>query len=284
MKGKIAILIPVYNDWSSLPLLIQRMDEVFFNTKNTIELFIIDDFSSLKPSKFIQPCTKKKYQNLSCITQLTLCRNMGHQAAIAIGLSHIATHSDYECVVIMDADGEDRPEDIPLLLNSMRGTNNSSIIFASRRNRKENIFFKGMYSIFKKIHLLLTGKLMDIGNFSVIPFSLVNGLTSFSELWIHYPATVIKSKLPMKKISCDRGTRIEGRSKMSFTAIYQKVPEGYIAFVEGLPGANTQGKTLEETRENSKEAIKLVLEAYKQFTEDETAGKEVIREKIEVSL
>lgn len=52
---------------------------------------------------------------------------------------------------------------------------------------------------------------------------------------------------------------------MSFTAIYQKVPGGYIAFFEGLPGANTQGKTLEETRENLKEAIKLVLETYKQF-------------------
>jgi len=79
-------------------------------------------------------------------------------------------------------------------------------------------------------------------------------------------------------------TQKRGRSKMSFTAIYQKVPEGYIAFVEGLPGANTQGNTLEETRENLKEAIKLVLETYKQFTEEEIAGKEVIREKIEVSV
>jgi len=73
-------------------------------------------------------------------------------------------------------------------------------------------------------------------------------------------------------------------SKMSFTAIYQKVPEGYIAFVEELPGANTQGKTLEEARENLKEAIKLVLETYRQLTEEEIAGKEVIREEIKVSV
>ena len=71
---------------------------------------------------------------------------------------------------------------------------------------------------------------------------------------------------------------------MSFTAIYQQVPEGYIAFVEELPGANTQGKTLEEARENLKEAIKLVLESNKQLTEAEIAGKEVIREEIEVSV
>lgn len=71
---------------------------------------------------------------------------------------------------------------------------------------------------------------------------------------------------------------------MLFTAIYQKVPEGYIAFVEGLPGANTQGKTLEEARKNLKEAIKLLLESYRQLTEEEIAGKEVIREKIKVSV
>ena len=74
------------------------------------------------------------------------------------------------------------------------------------------------------------------------------------------------------------------RNKMSFTAIYQKVPEGYIAFVEELPGANTQGETLEDARRNLKEAIKLVLEANRQLAEDEIAGKEVIREEIEISV
>jgi len=71
---------------------------------------------------------------------------------------------------------------------------------------------------------------------------------------------------------------------MSFTAVYQKVPEGYIAFVEELPGANTQGRTLRDARQNLKEAIRLVLETHKQITRDEIAGKEVIREEIEVSI
>ncbi len=79
-------------------------------------------------------------------------------------------------------------------------------------------------------------------------------------------------------------TTISRGRKMSFTAIYQKVPEGYIAFVEELPGANTQGQTLDEARENLKDAIKLVLETYKQLTEEEIAGKDVIREEIEVSI
>ncbi len=70
---------------------------------------------------------------------------------------------------------------------------------------------------------------------------------------------------------------------MSFTAVFQKVPEGYIGFIEELPGANTQGATLEEARENLKEAVRLILEANKQLAEEEIAGKEVIREKFEVS-
>ena len=71
---------------------------------------------------------------------------------------------------------------------------------------------------------------------------------------------------------------------MSFTAVYQKVPEGYIGFVEELPGANTQGATLKEARKNLKEAIRLILEANKQITEEEIAGKCVIREKLDISL
>lgn len=65
---------------------------------------------------------------------------------------------------------------------------------------------------------------------------------------------------------------------MSFTAIFQKVKEGYIGFIEEIPGANTQGNTLEETRENLREAMYLVLEANKQLAEEEIAGREVIRE------
>lgn len=71
---------------------------------------------------------------------------------------------------------------------------------------------------------------------------------------------------------------------MSFTAVYQKVPEGYIGFVEELPGANTQGSTLKEARKNLKEAIRLILEANKKMTEEDIAGKSVIREKLEISL
>lgn len=70
---------------------------------------------------------------------------------------------------------------------------------------------------------------------------------------------------------------------VQFTAVFRKVPEGYIGFVEELPGANTQGATLNETRRNLEEAISLVLEANRTLAEEEVAGQEVIREPITVS-
>ena len=71
---------------------------------------------------------------------------------------------------------------------------------------------------------------------------------------------------------------------MSFTAVFLKVPEGYVGFVEELPGANTQGKTLREVRKNLKESVQLVLKANRRLAERELADKNVIREKIEVSI
>jgi len=71
---------------------------------------------------------------------------------------------------------------------------------------------------------------------------------------------------------------------LSLTAVFLKVPEGYVGFVEELPGANTQGATLEEARENLKEAVQLVIEANRKIAEQEIVDKTVIREKIEISF
>jgi predicted RNase H-like HicB family nuclease len=71
--------------------------------------------------------------------------------------------------------------------------------------------------------------------------------------------------------------------EMAFTAVFQKVPEGYIAFVEELPGANTQGATLEEARENLREAVELVIEANRALAREELGESEVIRESLKIA-
>ena len=88
----------------------------------------------------------------------------------------------------------------------------------------------------------------------------------------------------MRKTPAIQSSLIVRRGKMSFTAVFLKVPEGYVGFVEELPGANTQGATLEETRKNLKEAVRLILEANRSLAEKDIARRPVIREKIEVSL
>jgi len=67
---------------------------------------------------------------------------------------------------------------------------------------------------------------------------------------------------------------------LTLNAVYLKVPEGYIGFVEELPGANTQGETLEEARENLKEAVALIIEANRAWVAETVEGQEVIREAI----
>ncbi|MDP1651838.1 MAG: type II toxin-antitoxin system HicB family antitoxin [Rhodocyclaceae bacterium] len=67
---------------------------------------------------------------------------------------------------------------------------------------------------------------------------------------------------------------------MQFTAVYEQVPEGYIAFVEEIPGTNTQGVTLDETRRNLAEAVQLVLEANRALAEESLTGKQIIRESL----
>lgn len=71
--------------------------------------------------------------------------------------------------------------------------------------------------------------------------------------------------------------------QLRFTAVFRKVPEGYVAFVEELSGANTQGATLEEARANLKEAVTLIIEANRSLAEAQLKGAEVIREPLKIT-
>ncbi|MEX2541505.1 MAG: type II toxin-antitoxin system HicB family antitoxin [Trueperaceae bacterium] len=69
---------------------------------------------------------------------------------------------------------------------------------------------------------------------------------------------------------------------MTWTAVFERVPEGYLAFIQELPGANTQGTSLEEARENLAEAVELVLEANRALADEHLRGRDVIKEKLVV--
>lgn len=215
----IAIVTPVYNDWDNVYPLIERIDRSLSGRDESVKVFIIDDYSLSGADEFRQNCRHQAFSNISQISILKLNRNMGHQGAIVIGLCHVVINECADGIVIMDADGEDRPEDIVQLLDMLDQSDHRAMVFARRRKRKEKLWFRTMYSLFKVLHYLLTGHTMDFGNFSAIPGTMAESLISFHELWNHYPATAVKSRMPLLKISCDKGRRIGGDSKMSVTAL-----------------------------------------------------------------
>ena len=119
----------------------------------------------------------------------------------------------------MDADGEDQPQDIPKMLAAMSADDAPVAVFAERGRRVESFGFRTFYYFYLILHRFLTSRDIRFGNFSVLPWSHLEGLTVFPELWNHYAATVVKSRLPFTRVRLDRGKRLAGRSKMNFTSL-----------------------------------------------------------------
>jgi polyisoprenyl-phosphate glycosyltransferase len=211
-KKDIVIVTPVYNDWPSFYSLAERLNYLAekSETINTLRIFAINDGSSAEPDY-----TKLKTKNTTIIN---LTNNVGHQKAIALGLAHVANEEKCDAVVVMDTDGEDKPEDVEKLLHETL-KQSGKIIFAHRLKRMEGLVFTFFYGIYKYVFKILTGKNISFGNFCVIPVDLLSKLVNVSEIWNHFPGGVIKSKIPYAVIPAERGTRFAGDSKMNFNSL-----------------------------------------------------------------
>lgn len=207
------ILIPQYNDWEALNLLIARINEDLDpDTLADTSLLIVDDCSSIDQPTPFTPFRGKG------VKMIRLYRNLGHQRAIAIGLSYVSAEVDCDKVIVMDADGEDAPKDINLLLKKSRELP-GKLIFSRRTKRRESMLFKFFYQIYKLIFRLLTGKVINFGNFSVVPRAKLQNLVRVSEIWNNYPGGVIKSRLPYDDVPLERAARLAGESKMNFFSL-----------------------------------------------------------------
>ena len=147
-----------------------------------------------------------------------LYRNLGHQRAIAIGLSYIAKEVSCEKVIVMDADGEDAPKDINALVAASEQSPDR-IVFAQRTKRQESFTFRFFYGIYKFIFRQLTGKVITFGNFSLIPQRRLQNLVRVSEIWNNFPGGIIRSRIPYVAIPTERGKRLAGESKMNFVSL-----------------------------------------------------------------
>ncbi|MGC2659829.1 MAG: glycosyltransferase [Bryobacteraceae bacterium] len=238
------ITIPVFRDWESAAVLCDRIDDQLASlVEFSFEVLLVDDGSLQAPDGCFEGRTPR---HLRTIEVLTLRRNLGHQRAIAIGLSYIQNEREFDAVLVMDADGEDRPEDIKVLLSEYCRQNQESAVFAERGRRVETLQFKFFYQCYRFLHYLMTGTGIRLGNFSVLPKRHLDGLVAFPELWNHYAATVLKSRLPYVCVRADRGKRLRGKSQMNFVSLvihglsalfsYQELVSTRILIVSALCG------------------------------------------------
>jgi hypothetical protein len=211
--------MPVYEDWASAAEVCRRMDasigELNIGELNaSVDVVLINDGSETGSGPTF---TGIQLRHIDRISVLDLHRNLGHQRAIAIGLAYASEHLSADALVIMDGDGEDPPEQIPVLVREAARLRFSGVLFAQRGRRVEGWMFRAFYLVYRMLHRVVTGRGIAVGNFSVLPWRLLPALVAHPEIWNHYAAAVLQSRLPRAMIRLDRGRRIYGQSKMRFT-------------------------------------------------------------------
>ena len=213
---RITIAMPVYNDWESAAVLCGHLERELARRAERFSIVLVDDGSTTPPPEGRPPAESARPFDVSV---LELTRNLGHQRAIAVALAYIHEHAPADAVVVMDADGEDRAEDVPRLLDALHRTGASRVVFAQRRRRVEGALFRAGYLIYRTLHRVMTGFGVQVGNFSVIPGRYVANLAVSPELWAHYAAAVYASGLPVELVPTDRGRRIAGHSHMNYVLL-----------------------------------------------------------------
>ena len=203
------ILIPVYNDWESLNKLLDEINKVIADVKNAeFDCMVVNDASTIKPPDIKVP------QNMKKIEVFNMKQNRGHARCNAFAIRHLSKKNDYDHLIIMDGDGEDRPIEIEFLINKALEDEKISVV-AKRVKRSEGPFFQTLYEIHKIITLIFTGKNIDFGNFSCLTKNDVKILSKQESLWSSFSGTVKKSISQLNTINSTRGSRYFGPSKMS---------------------------------------------------------------------
>ena len=207
---KILILIPVYNDWESLKKLINEISKNIQDQNDFLfKCLIINDASTLEQPKLVKP------NNLVSLKILNMKENKGHARCNAFGLKYASEKEDFDYIIVMDGDGEDRPEELQSLIRKIREYPDYSVV-ARRIKRSEGFFFKFLYELHKLITLIFTGKKIDFGNYSCLTKKDIETLVEKKSLWTSFSGTVKKYLKQLRDIKSIRGSRYFGPSKMSF--------------------------------------------------------------------
>ena len=210
---KYIILMPLYNDWNSLSKLLNEIDIQTTNWGAEISVIIINDASTEKKSGL-----DSNYKKIKTIKILNMKTNMVHQRCIATGLKYIYKNEDFDRVIVMDADGEDRPEELNDFYKKAQ-ENPEKTITGNRFKRSEGLVFKILYEMHKLLTFVFTGKLIKFGNFTCLPKNHVKQLIHKPYLWNSYSSSIVRTISNRIFIPSLRGTRYVLPSKMNFTGL-----------------------------------------------------------------
>ena len=206
---RFTILIPIYNDWESLEKLLIEINESIKNIQNTIfDCIIVNDHSTIKRPKINIP------SNINLIKIVNMKENRGHARCNAFGIKYLSTDPKLDYVILMDGDGEDRPEEIKLLVDKVLTEPNVSVV-AKRIKRSEGPLFQLLYYIHKYLTLFTTGKLINFGNYSCLTKNDLFILSSKASLWSSFSGSFKRYIKNYNEIDSFRGMRFFGPSQMS---------------------------------------------------------------------
>ena len=206
---KIIILIPVFNDWESLKKLLDEINETIKGFTNTyFECLVVNDASTIAQSKINKP------SNINSLEILNMKENRGHARCNAFGIRYVFRNKEFDYLLLMDGDGEDRPIEVKSLIDKINEENTVSVV-AKRVQRSEGPIFKSLYQIHKLITFLFTGKNINFGNYSILTKQDVEKLYSKASLWSSFSGTVKKNVKVLNEINSLRGLRYFGPSQMS---------------------------------------------------------------------
>ena len=204
------ILIPIYNDRESLKFLIQNINNEIKDFNHKISIVVINDASS---QQIID--TYPNIENIHSIEIINMKENRGHTRCIASGLKYIFEKKDFDYVIPMDGDGEDRPEEIKQFIELAENSDGKSIV-GERVKRSESLFFKTCYNIHKVITLIFTGKSIKFGNYTCLSKVTVEKMISEKATWNSFSGSLKKIEKNLLTIPSVRGPRYHGPSQMSF--------------------------------------------------------------------
>jgi len=203
------ILIPAFNDWKSVFKLLEKIDTEILNWKAEVSVLIINDASNEKRTEILT-----KLKKLKSVRVMNMKKNQGHARCNATGLKYLTEKEDFDYIILMDGDGEDRPEELNSLFSKSE-ENPTKTVTANRIKRSEGFFFKMLYELHKILTFIFTGKLIKFGNYSCLPKSDAVKLVKKACIWSSFSGSVTKVILDRVSVPSIRGERYFGPSKMN---------------------------------------------------------------------